>query len=87
MAEKTTGLAAFTQKKVAPPQGEAQEQRAPMRRRRGLGDTVALSVRVSRPGWERLHQLAVAKGVSIQSLALQGFDRIFAEEGLPGIEQ
>jgi hypothetical protein len=88
MAEKTTGLAAFTQKK--PPRAEASAQgEAPppaKRRRRGTHETVALSVRLPRAGWERLHQLAISEGESIQTLAVRGFNKIFAEKGLPGIE-
>ncbi len=90
MAEKTTGLAAFTQKK--PPQAEnspAQSETAPSltkRRRRGTRETVALSVRLPRAGWERLHQLAVSEGESIQTLSVRGLNKIFAEKGLPGIE-
>jgi hypothetical protein len=90
MAEKTTGLAAFTQKK--PPQAEnspVQSEAAPSlvkRRRRGTRETVALSVRLPRAGWERLHQLAVSEGESIQTLSVRGLNKIFAEKGLPGIE-
>ena len=90
MAEKTTGLAAFTQKK--PPQADT----APVpnetaltpakRRRRGTRQIVALSVRLPRAGWERLHQLAISEGESIQTLTVRGLNKIFAEKGLPGIE-
>jgi hypothetical protein len=91
MAEKkTTGLAAFTQKKA--PQAENVSSQGgtaatpAKRRRRGTHATVALSVRLSRTGWERLHQLAVSEGESIQTLAVRGLNKIFAEKGLPGIE-
>jgi hypothetical protein len=91
MAEKTTGLAAFTQKK--PPQAEnsPSQSETPLsshakRRRRGTRETVALSVRLPRAGWERLHQLAVSEGESIQTLSVRGLNKIFAEKGLPGIE-
>lgn len=53
---------------------------------RGKKETVALTVRLRRSDWERLHQLAVSEGVSIQTLALQGFNRVFADKGLPRIE-
>jgi hypothetical protein len=42
-------------------------------------------VRLRRADWERLHQLAVAEGVSLQQLALTGLSKIFAGKGLPGI--
>jgi hypothetical protein len=44
---------------------------------------VALTVRVTRGDWERLHQLAVHEGVSLQSLALLGLSRVFTDKGLP----
>jgi hypothetical protein len=90
MAEKTIGLAAFTQKK--PPQAESVpalgETASPpaKRRRRGTRQIVALSVRLPRAGWERLHQLAISEGESIQTLTVRGLNKIFAEKGLPGIE-
>lgn len=50
-------------------------------RRRGEGDTVALTVRLPRAEWERVHQLAVAEGVSIQALAVAGLSRVFTDKG------
>ncbi len=44
---------------------------------------VALTVRLPRAEWERVHQLAVSEGVSIQSLAVDGLSKVFAEKGLP----
>jgi hypothetical protein len=85
MAEKTTGLAAFTRKN-APAQSEAAERPTAAGRRRGQGETVALTVRLPRAEWERLHQLAVSEGTSIQQLAVQGLSRVFKAKGLPGIE-
>ena len=74
---KSTGLAAFTRKSTA-------KEKA-VTRTRGKGDIVALTVRLTRSDWERLHQLALAEGTSIQQLALCGFSKLFAEKGLPGI--
>jgi 3-oxoacyl-ACP reductase-like protein len=54
-------------------------------RQRGKSDTVALTVRLPRGEWERLHQLAVAEGTSIQRLAVKGLSRVFEEKGLPGM--
>lgn len=81
---KSTGLAAFTRKSSTP---LSQEHVAaePMARKRGKGDIVALTVRLSRADWERLHQLALSEGTSLQQLALRGFSKLFAEKGLPGI--
>jgi hypothetical protein len=90
---KTTGLAAFTRRTApAVPSDEPSSQRSEavlrpqaVGRRRGQGATVALTVRISRPDWERLHQLAVSEGVSLQELAVRGLSQVFAAKGLPGI--
>lgn len=86
---KQIGLAAFTSRKTAA-QSEtvapiAPESIATSDRKRGKGEVVALTVRLSRSEWERVHQLAVAEGTSIQQLALKGLSKVFAEKGLPGI--
>lgn len=86
MTTKPTGLAAFTRNRGA--QAPLPEAPAPKTgRKRAQGETVALTVRVPRAEWARLHQLAVAEGVSLQSLALTGFSKVFAEHGLPPITQ
>ncbi len=82
MSAKPTGLAAFTKAKVSAVKGQAPAKAA---RKRAQGETVALTVRIARADWARLHQLAVAEGVSLQALALDGLSKIFAEHGLPPI--
>ena len=91
---KPTGLAAFTRKGATSAQQTAniQEQQVEHSgdtrlRGRGKGNVVALTVRLPRAEWERVHQLAVAEGVSIQSLAVDGLSRVFADKGLPKITQ
>jgi len=84
MTTKPTGLAAFTRNRGAsavPSEGPTPQPG----RKRAQGETVALTVRVPRAEWARLHQLAVAEGVSLQSLALTGLSKVFAEHGLPPI--
>jgi len=84
---KATGLAAFTRKGAVAAQETAAEV-APVRERgRGKGEKVALTVRLPRAEWERVHQLAVAEGVSIQALAVEGLSKVFAEKGLPGLAE
>jgi hypothetical protein len=89
MSGKPTGLAAFTRNKAAVQATDAAQPRtsantpAGGKRSRGQGETVALTVRVTRSDWERLHQLAVHEGVSLQSLALLGLSRVFTDKGLP----
>lgn len=82
MSAKPTGLAAFTRNRGVAAQ-EAAASVAKPARKRAQGETVALTVRVSRADWARLHQLAVAEGVSLQALALSGLSRVFADHGLP----
>lgn len=88
MSTKATGLAAFTRNKgaaraIAAGQTAAVTGMPAGGRRRGQGETVALTVRMARGDWERLHQLAVSEGVSLQSLALVGLSRVFTDKGLP----
>jgi hypothetical protein len=78
---KPTGLAAFTARKTAPETAQV----TPTERKRGKGEVVALTVRLSRADWERVHQLAVAEGTSIQQLTIRGLSKVFAEKGLPSI--
>jgi len=85
MGSKPTGLAAFTQRNAPALSGDEQKPSA-RTRRRGRGTTVALTVRLSRQDWERLHQLAVSEGTSIQQLAVAGLSKVFASKGLPGLK-
>lgn len=80
MSTKPTGLAAFTRKTSAEPQTETKGTRT-----RAQGDSVAITVRLPRAEWMRLTNLAMSEGVSLQTLAIRGFDKIFAEQGLPPI--
>lgn len=84
---KTTGLAAFTRKNNTLTQETDQETLHVRNRNRGKGEKVALTVRLSRAKWERVHQLAVAEGVSIQALAIEGLSKIFTEKGLPALDE
>lgn len=88
---KPMGLAAFTrQRTILEPPINPEPNRStlpPARQRlRGKGDTVALTVRLSRAQWARVHQLALSEGVSIQSLAIEGLSKLFTEQGLPALE-
>ena len=85
MGSKPTGLAAFTQRS-APSQSKEEKKPSATVRKRGRGETVALTVRLSRADWERLHQLAVSEGTSIQQLAVSGLSTVFAAKGLPGLK-
>ena len=94
MAKKATGLAAFTRPKAGAENASVEpaetlrssvEVQAP-RRKRGGGETVALTVKVRRSDWQRLRQLADAEGTTIQAMAEVGFSAVLAQHGLPPIE-
>ncbi|MGI4793494.1 MAG: hypothetical protein ACRYG8_05285 [Janthinobacterium lividum] len=91
MSKKPTGLSAFTAKRALSTTAPAAEPdaapaaTAEVKRSRAQGETVALTVRVSRADWTRLHQLAVAEGVSIQTLAVRGLSHVFEAQGLPSL--
>ncbi len=85
MSAKPTGLAAFTRNRGVAA-GEASDDKPATARKRAQGETVALTVRLPRADWVRLHQLAVAEGVSLQSLAITGLSKVFAEHGLPPLQ-
>jgi hypothetical protein len=76
MSSKPTGLAAFTNKTAAAAPAPAKGVN-----KRAEGDTVALTVRLPRSEWVR-HQLGVSESVSLQTLAIRRFDKVFAEQGL-----
>ena len=57
----------------------------PRVRVRGQKSMVAMSFRISRQDWERLHLLAITDGVSINTLTLRGLSKLFEERGLPGL--
>ena len=82
MSTKGTGLAAFTERELTRRgSATAVEMVLPgseQQRQRGKKDVVALTVRLQRAGWARLNQLAVAEGLSLQSLVVRGLNR-----GLP----
>jgi hypothetical protein len=59
----------------------------PLERERGTKDIVALTVRLPRGEWERLHQLAAAEGVSLQTLTVRGLSLVFRQKGLAAIKQ
>lgn len=88
MSTKLTGLAAFTKRGSNQPNiPPTEEQSSSTERQRAKKDVVALTVRLQRAEWERLHQLAVSEGMSIQSLAVRGLNRVFTEKGLPKLAE
>ena len=94
MAKKATGLAAFTRPRAgaeATSLAAIEDDRPAVeiptpRRKRGGGETVALTVKVRRSDWQRLRQLADAEGTTIQGMAEAGLSAVLAQHGLPPIE-
>lgn len=92
---KVTGLASFTKRgqpsasleaaPVAASVTASTELPLPHARARAQKSVVAMSFRISRQDWERLHQLAITEGVSINTLTLRGLSKLFEERGLPGM--
>ena len=70
---------------VTAPVGTEVAQVQPRTRARGQKPLVAMTFRLSRQDWERLHLLALSDGVSINTLTLRGLSRLLEERGLPGI--
>jgi hypothetical protein len=90
MSTKVTGLAAFTKRSANQPAITADAEElsdSAHERQRAKKAVVALTVRLQRSEWERLHQLAVSEGMSIQSLAVRGLNRVFTEKGLPKLAE
>ena len=88
MTKKPTGLAAFTGGRGSTTAGEPAtvSKASSSGRKRGQGETVALTVRVRRSDWARLRQLADAEGESLQVLAVNGLSKVLADHGLPPLE-
>lgn len=52
---------------------------------RTSGETAALTVRISRTDWMRLHQLALSERLNLQAIAIDGFSEVLERHGLPPI--
>ena len=89
MSTKVTGLAAFTKRGTVQPVASETGAGEPVDtgRQRAKKDVVSLTVRLQRSEWERLHQFAVSEGMSIQSLAMRGLNRVFTDKGLPKLAE
>jgi hypothetical protein len=60
----------------------ARQAKATAGKSKGEGDTVALTVRVSKEGWKRLAHLAVNEETSIQALAIEGLSLLLKSRKL-----
>lgn len=84
MTTKKSSLADFAVQKpiTAAALADTPVQATVADRQRGKGSMVSLTVRVSRDQWQRIHELALHEGHSINALAIEGISRLFQEKGL-----
>ena len=82
MTNESTELTANTQTEISEDTNINLGTKA---RQRGKGDVVALTLRLSRDDWQRVHQLALAEGISIQKLTVEGLSKLFEAKGLKGL--
>ena len=82
MTNKSMGLSAETQAVISE---DTSINLGTKLRQRGKGDVVALTLRLSRDDWQRVHQLALAEGISIQKLTVEGLSKLFEAKGLKGL--
>jgi hypothetical protein len=82
MPPRKTGLATFTDTQASATRSpEAAEDL----RTKAKGEIVHLTLRLSREQWERVHQLGLAEGMSLNRLAIHALSKLFQEKGLPGL--
>ena len=51
--------------------------------RRGSGETVALTVRLTKADWMRLKIFAMEQGETLQTIAVKGFNRLLGDKKQP----
>ncbi len=86
MAKKSTGLAGWTQPPSVPVAADSVAESKTVStssRTRGKGATVAITVRLKREQWERLHDFATHEGASLQGLVVRGLNGLLKDKGLP----
>ena len=79
MADKPT-LGSFGNLKSI--QSSEESIQEPGVRKRGQGSKVSIPVRLTRRQWERLHQVAISDGDSLQTVIVRALRLMFQERGL-----
>jgi hypothetical protein len=82
MPPRKTGLATFTDTQAS--SARSQDATGDLRTK-AKGEIVHLTLRLSRDQWERVHQLALSEGMSVNRLAILALSKLFQEKGLPGL--
>jgi hypothetical protein len=52
------------------------------RKKKAIGEKVALTVRLTRPQWLRLRAFSANEGTDMQQIAIDGISNIFERKGL-----
>ena len=82
MASKKTEFTGFGDSWQAPTQPKTEEVDL---RTKAKGETVHISLRLTKDQWKRAKDLADIEGTSIQRLAVHGISKLLEEKGLPGL--
>lgn len=59
----------------------------PERVRRGQGETVAITIRLPREQWIELRNFAMHQGETLQTIAMNGFNRELMAHGYPELDR
>ena len=62
---------------------ETKEEPKRKRRKKGTGEVVCITLRLSPTQWRNAHNLALNEGMSINELAIAGINRLLEDRGLP----
>ncbi len=80
MADNKSTLGTFASPNST--QSEENPTKEPGVRKRGQGSKVSIPVRLTRRQWERLHQVAISDGDSLQTVIVRALRLMFQERGL-----
>jgi hypothetical protein len=80
---RKSNLAAF-QAEARSPKNTTDE--TPTKRSRGHGDIVAVSMRMHKEDWKRLHVFALDSNETLQGLFILSMSALLESRGLPGLE-
>ncbi|MCE5361485.1 MAG: hypothetical protein JJ714_11070 [Acidithiobacillus sp.] len=92
MSAKRPKLSDFTQQpaqveaSTTPESTPTTASLGPARRKKIKGDVIGMTIRLSRPNWERVHAFARHEGVSLQQLVFEGLSRLLTDKGLPPLD-
>ena len=56
------------------------------RRRKGTGEVVHITLRLTHSQWRTVHDFALSEGASINELAIEGVSELLKKRGLPPLD-